>query len=101
MPLYHYHCGGSCEEFTRVRKISECALPEKCPICKKTAPRTLKAPFLNTMAKNTRIAHQCNERSADSPRVESLPAGRPIQQGHGGGGHGHHHRPSRPWMIGH
>ena len=79
-------------------KISERTLSEECPTCKRTAHRVMKAPALNTMAKNKRIAHQRNERSADEPRVESKPDGIPMHHGHSGSGH---HHPSRPWMIGH
>ena len=80
-------------------RISARALPGECPTCGRTASRVLKAPFLNTMAKNRRIAHQHNERSANEPRVENQPVGVPMHQGHNVGRH--RHPPSRPWMIGH
>ncbi|MGQ4808651.1 hypothetical protein NKDENANG_02039 [Candidatus Entotheonellaceae bacterium PAL068K] len=97
MPLYHYYCETCRNEFVVMRRLSEHKLPGQCPGCGGAAPRVLKAPHINTMAKNSRIAHQRNERSADEPRIEhrvaSLPASRDKR-------HGHPH-PRRPWMLGH
>lgn len=96
MPLYHYLCEG-CGEFAERRRMAEYDISVECPRCRRLAPRALKAPFLNTMNKNRRIAHQRNERSADEPRVERRRA--PA----GAGTRAHHHRAhsTRPWMIGH
>ena len=109
MPLYNYCCDDH-GEFADWRPMSEAGEPAACPDCGSDAPRAVSFPQLALMNATNRKAHFVNERSADSPRVETRSAnghGSSNGGGHGACGHdhgkrpGHRHGPSRPWMIGH
>lgn len=112
MPLYNFTCE-SCGEFTEWRQMSCCGDPVACPECGNLAPRAVSAPFIRNMPRNTRIAHERNEKSAHEPRVmsraeldkigrkRSEAPGHHHRGHHHGGQHHHQHRSSRPWMIGH
>ena len=110
MPVYEYACA-ECGPFEAMRRISHCTEPNDCPDCGATSPRVmLTAPNISFVSQSTRISHQTNERSADSPKRTST---------HGpgcgccGGGKKKNsktlHRPDgsksfptkRPWMISH
>lgn len=82
--------------------------PVPCPGCTAVAERRIVAPYLADMNPHNRIAHQHNEKSAHEPRVvrrntsDASDAGHRHHHGHQHPHSGpHHHRPSRPWMIGH
>ena len=114
MPLYSYSCE-RCGTFEALKKMSQATDPGFCTQCGGSARRVIEAPFLSTMSKNRRIAHERNEKSAHEPvvmtRDQLQRSGRKrsgvlAQQGHECHGHhhnsGHHvHRSRRPWMIGH
>jgi putative FmdB family regulatory protein len=112
MPLYDYQCD-QCGSFRDWRSMSESGTDVDCPTCGEVAPRAITAPFLPVLARNTRIAHERNEKSAHEPQVMTRKqldgVGKKRGHGHGvGHGHDHHqhgkyhvHRSSRPWMIGH
>lgn len=108
MPMYNYACE-TCGEFAEWRRMSLCGDPVDCPACGNPAPRAVSAPFLRTMAHNTWIAHERNEKSAHQPRVMSRAEldktgrrrGQVPGHDHRGCRHHHQHRSSRPWMIGH
>ena len=103
MPFYEYSCD-RCGRFEERHSISDAGKPVVCPTCQGTAQSVISAPFLATMNKFTRIAHERNEKSAHEPKVVRR---EPSEGGHGRHSHGkhpHHHphrSPRRPWMIGH
>lgn len=68
MPLYDYQCG-HCGPFKEFRPLSKWNQDVKCPHCGSVAKRTIATPRLQSMSRNTRIAHERNERSAEEPRV--------------------------------
>ena len=106
MPLYEYECD-HCGPFNGWAAIAQATDPAACPSCDTEAPRAVSAPQLSRMQRNTKIAHERNEKSADAPQVAKR-AGPSHQHHHGGGAcahshakPGHGHGPKRPWMIGH
>ncbi|MBW7851641.1 MAG: zinc ribbon domain-containing protein [Rhodospirillales bacterium] len=114
MPLYDYECP-VCGPFREWRAMSASAEPAPCPTCAREAARSVSVPMLAMLPRNTRIAHERNERSAHEPRVmrrEDLPAEPGHHHHHHGGrvdeerrrkqfGHVHEARSHRPWMVGH
>lgn len=113
MPLYDYECA-DCGHFREFNTMANSAMPLPCPACETESRRVLSAPFVPLLKRNTRIAHERNELSANEPKVVS---GRDLHKlgKPRGGTHGHdhchghvsnnsglhYHRSSRPWMIGH
>jgi putative FmdB family regulatory protein len=113
MPVYDYLCA-RCGPFTEMRPMAECDLPQKCPECRKKAPRAfLTAPYFATMSGERRLAHATNERSASAPKALSSHGGgcnccsgasmRYKKNGRNGAARGDAKSfPSkRPWMISH
>ncbi|WP_282605729.1 zinc ribbon domain-containing protein [Pelagibius sp. Alg239-R121] len=108
MPIYDYTCT-NCGPFTEWQSMSLSAAPFPCPTCDRQSERALSAPYIANMDPFNRIAHQRNEKSADTPKMSSTPSandegGSSKHKGHacsGHHGHKHKHGPSRPWMIGH
>ncbi len=110
MPIYEYTCR-NCGSFSGWQSMSLSADPKACPSCSRPSERALSTPFIANMDPYNRVAHQRNEKSADSPEViTKAPADHEHRSSKHGGhachGHGHHgrkhsHGPSRPWMIGH
>lgn len=111
MPIYGYDCE-ACGPFTEMQPMSRSSDPMPCPDCGEAAPRGISAPFIANMDPKNRVAHQRNEKSANEPRVASMPGGH--SHGHGPGhGHSHgtrrntglgeglHDTHSRPWSVGH
>jgi putative FmdB family regulatory protein len=68
MPLYDYQCG-RCGPFKEFRPLSEWNQDAACPNCKGASKRTIAAPRLQRISRNTRIAHERNERSVEEPTV--------------------------------
>ena len=116
MPLYDYDCDG-CGPFETRASMRDYQQPMACPSCGKESPRMIALPNVPRTSGATRLAHQLNERSADSPRVARR---EPAEPGHGARAEHHHHRhahsplppqaarlgkglrqSSRRWMIGH
>jgi putative FmdB family regulatory protein len=88
MPLYDYACPTH-GEFREWRSMSESELDAACPACGAPAPRQVAKPFLPRVARNVRIAHERNERSAEEPKVMRREE---LLAAHGRlGAHGHHH----------
>lgn len=91
--------------------MSEYASPCNCPECGAEAPRVmLTVPNIANMDKGRRVAHQTNERSADSPKKTSTHGpGCSCCSGGKKAGRKTLHRPdgsksfpsARPWMISH
>jgi len=101
MPLYNYDCV-ACGPFRDWRPMSQSDADAECPSCGAPAKRAVSMPFLACVSRATRIAHERNERSAESPAVvrrEHLPGA--------DHGHTHIHRHDhgramyRPNMLGH
>ncbi|MEC9346251.1 MAG: FmdB family zinc ribbon protein [Pseudomonadota bacterium] len=71
MPLYDYHCP-DCGLFEAMMPLATHDQPSPCPACAAPAPRVMiHAPRLSAVSTATRIAHETNERSADSPKRSS------------------------------
>lgn len=68
MPLYDYVCD-ACGAFRDWRPMARSDEAVDCPSCGKASPRSVSMPFLPCVSRNTRIAHERNERSADAPAV--------------------------------
>lgn len=68
MPLYDYQCS-RCGPFKEFQPLSKWNQDAACPICRGAAKRTIATPRLPCVSRNTRIAHERNERSAEEPRV--------------------------------
>jgi len=106
MPLYDYVCD-ACGAFREWRPMAQSDEAAACPSCGKPSSRSVSMPFLPCVSRNTRIAHERNERSADAPTVmrrEELDArhGRIKPQPHGGHGHRDHGRGMyRTSVLGH
>jgi len=108
MPLYSYICE-SCGEFEDWQSMALSCEPAVCGQCGSLARRGVAAPRLVTMASNTRIAHDRNEKAAHEPPVvrkeNHKHDGDSHPHRHGGHGcshgHSHSHGHGRPWMIGH
>ncbi|MEM9253376.1 MAG: zinc ribbon domain-containing protein [Planctomycetota bacterium] len=68
MPLYEYHCDdhGTFAEFA---SVADCEKPQPCPDCGAEARRAITIPRLTAMPKQTRIAHERNEKSRVEPHV--------------------------------
>jgi putative FmdB family regulatory protein len=80
MPVYDYLCG-RCGPFTEMRPMADCDLPQRCPQCRKRAPRAfLTAPYCAAMSAERRLAHATNEKSAAAPQTLSG-----LKQAHGVG----------------
>jgi putative FmdB family regulatory protein len=104
MPLYDYACDG-CGPFRDWRPMSEAASEADCPACGRPSMRTVSSPFLACVSRNTRIAHERNERSAEEPKVmrrEEMMAAhgqiRPRSHAHG---HDHGRNMYRSSVLGH
>lgn len=65
MPVYEYECK-VCGVFSALRKMSESHLSAFCD-CGQESERIMSVPKLAVMDKTQRIAHERNEKSADSP----------------------------------
>lgn len=97
MPLYRYECP-ACGPFEDWRTLSQATEDVPCPACAAAAPRTIAMPFLGCVSRETRIAHQRNERSAEEPRVVR----REELHGSGHAHHGHvHGRSMYSSVLGH
>ncbi|MEA2731289.1 MAG: hypothetical protein QOF70_5764 [Acetobacteraceae bacterium] len=100
MPLYSYQCE-VCGPFRDWQPMARSDQAAACPSCNAQSQRLLAAPSLSAVSADNRIAHERNERSADTPRVVQ----RAELESHGG--HGHRHAPQqgrnmyRPSMLGH
>ncbi len=71
MPMYDYECP-TCGDFTEMRPMAECSLPQLCPQCETPSPRVIRvAPAFSGVSAATRAAHATNERSADRPGLLS------------------------------
>jgi putative FmdB family regulatory protein len=68
MPLYGYLCE-DCGAFQDWRPMAEAADAAACPRCGRGARRSVSMPFLPCVSRNTRLAHERNERSAEAPQV--------------------------------
>jgi putative FmdB family regulatory protein len=67
MPVYDYECA-ECGVFTALRPMAAYAEPCECPQCGSSAARVmLTVPYVSGVSKAVRVAHETNERSADSP----------------------------------
>ncbi len=104
MPLYDYHCE-ACGDFRAWRRMQAAQEAAECPHCGTDARRVLAAPQLGRVSRDTRRAHERNERSAHSPQLASArglhrPAtGSGCAHAHAAPGRGLLH--GRPWMLGH
>ena len=107
MPLYDYACA-QCGPFRDWQPMIRSGDEVECPSCGILSKRSAAMPFLPCVSRENRIAHERNERSADSPMVmrrEDMPG----SHGHGHGhNHPHHHHANahgrnmyRPTMLGH
>ncbi|WP_377811094.1 FmdB family zinc ribbon protein [Azospirillum sp. A29] len=115
MPMYDYECP-TCGDFTEMRPMAECSLPQPCPYCEVPSRRVIRrTPAFSTVSAATRTAHATNERSADRPSLLSE-VGPKHKHGPGcgcgsGGGKGRSvlrtpdgakgFPTARPWMISH
>ncbi len=104
MPFYEYQCECG-TDFSLQRAIVARDVHAPCPDCGAGSRRRIAAPRLAAVGRETRIAHERNERSAHEPRVHKA-GGESSGHTHGPGcGHHHAHKaksgPSRPWMLGH
>ena len=80
MPVYDYLCD-RCGAFTQMHPMADCDLTQKCPQCRKQAPRAfLTAPYCAAMSPERRLAHATNERSASAPLTQSE-----LKNAHGAG----------------
>lgn len=71
MPVYEYMCA-RCGDFTAMRPMAEYEAPQPCPECESLAPRVLlTAPSLAGMGRDTRMAHETNERSRHAPMTNA------------------------------
>jgi putative FmdB family regulatory protein len=68
MPLYNYVCP-TCGPFDDWRPLSQAEADAACPGCAAPSHRSVAMPFLARVSRETRIAHQRNEQSAEQPRV--------------------------------
>ncbi len=100
MPLYDYQCE-TCGPFRDWQPVARFGQATACPSCHAPSQRLLAAPFLSCVGANDRIAHERNERSAESPRVVQ----RADLDAHGLPGYRHVHQHGRnmyrPSMLGH
>ncbi|MEM1210263.1 MAG: zinc ribbon domain-containing protein, partial [Planctomycetota bacterium] len=62
MPLYEYHCDDH-GAFSAFASLANCEQPSPCPDCGENARRAITIPRLTAMPKQTRIAHERNEKS--------------------------------------
>jgi len=111
MPPYDYECE-TCGAFREWRNMSQSGERVPCPTCLRPAPQCIAAPMLAVLPRNTRIAHERNERSAHEPKVgrrEHLPQDK-SHRGHAPPrnpklarefGHVQESHSHRPWMVGH
>ena len=109
MPLYDYQCPCG-TDFSLARPIAARDDRAECPDCGGLGRRRLAAPRLTMLARNTRVAHERNERAAHEPRVVRRGSEEHAHEtghrhgpgcGHAHPAHSHAHGPSRPWMLGH
>lgn len=112
MPMYDYECP-TCGDFTELRPMAECSLPQPCPCCETPSSRVIRvAPAFSTVSAATRTAHATNERSADRPSLLSEVGGHKHGPNCGcGSGKGRStlrtpdgakaFPTARPWMISH
>jgi putative FmdB family regulatory protein len=68
MPLYSYECR-KCGPFQDWRALSLAGADADCPLCGQASRRQVSMPFLSSVSRNVRIAHERNERSMERPRV--------------------------------
>jgi putative FmdB family regulatory protein len=68
MPLYDYQCD-RCGPFKEFWPLSKWNKDAACPNCGGASKRTVATPRLQCISRNTRIAHERNERSAEEPKV--------------------------------
>ncbi len=111
MPVYDYECA-ECGVFTALRPMADYDKPCDCPDCGTVSSRVmLSVPYVSGVSKATRVAHETNERSADSPtRLSkvghgsncSCCSGRKLSSKTRKGADGSKSFPAaRPWMISH
>ncbi len=68
MPTYDYHCS-ACGGFDAIRSLALRNEPAACPACAAASPRVLAhAPRLACASRETRLAHDTNERAQHAPR---------------------------------
>lgn len=116
MPVYEYRCKDH-GVFYELATVSESDKPCKCPVCQTLSPRIIRiAPEILNMKKETRHAHETNERAQHEP-VFSTADRRAHDKSHSSGcGCSKPHKKSnlmytaqgdkmfpsmRPWMISH
>ena len=67
MPLYDYKCSEH-GIFSELATVDESSNPCKCPVCGSLSPRIIKIPLdILNMPKETKKAHETNERSSHEP----------------------------------
>lgn len=113
MPNYEYVCTDCGKDYVLMRSIAERNDLSYCPFCNHEGVKTiLTAPNVSFLSKNSRIAHETNERSRHAPQTmdqykakqhkpgcsccsgkkqKTNPNGTPAAKSSG----------SRPWMISH
>lgn len=70
MPLYEYVCTHCSQDYTVLRPMAERNAPSFCPTCSSEGVKmVLTAPRTSVMSKNSRIAHETNEKSQHAPKT--------------------------------
>jgi putative FmdB family regulatory protein len=86
MPIYEYECEQH-GVFELQREMSLARAGGPCPECEQSCPRILSVPRIAAVSKQTRTAHERNEKSQHEPRVAT-------RKGHTcGAGCNHQHTP--------
>lgn len=114
MPVYEYLCSECGSDYTLLRSMAERDNPSYCPFCSREGFKViLTAPRTTFMAKNTRIAHEINERSRHEPQTPDqykakkhgpgcgCCSGKKARQTGPDGTPAARTAGSRPWMISH
>jgi putative FmdB family regulatory protein len=68
MPIYEYECERH-GVFELERGMSLAREGAACPDCESSCPRILSVPRISAVSKQTRVAHERNEKSQHEPRV--------------------------------
>lgn len=100
MPVYEYHCN-TCGPFAELRPMSQHAVNQPCPSCGIDSKRVISAPNLSRVSRNTRIAHERNERSAHEPTRMNVAHKHTHEHKCGPSCQHSTKKNSRPWMLGH
>lgn len=70
MPVYEYICTDCGKDYTLLRPMSERNKPSYCTFCNHEGVKVvLTAPHTAILSKQTRIAHETNERSRHEPQT--------------------------------